>query len=125
MSFTQDELLRALDVVYQEDFDEGGLKEELASEYYTPGSIVSWSELGYQAEGDGVPIVVNGQEYTIKTVAETGGMDEGSHASYTFKVGDRYFIKTGYYQSHYGYDWDGDFFEVEPYEKTVTDYRRV
>lgn len=35
----------------------------------------------------------------------------------------QYFRKQGYYASYDGSNWDGDLYEVEPFEKTVTDWR--
>lgn len=58
---------------------------------------------------------------------ETGG--EGS-AEYIWQVwsvtdadGVQYFKKDGYYMSYDGSNWDGALYEVEPFEKTVTDWR--
>lgn len=73
-------------------------------------------------EVDGMRITIDGEQYVLKVVNTTGGMDNGSHASVTFQVGEQYFRKEGYYASHYGYDWDGDFKEVRPVEKTVIVY---
>lgn len=78
-----------------------------------------WTDIG------SFPIVLNGVEYKITQKDQTGGMDEGSAASVVFEIDGRHFRKSGYYASHYGYDWDGDLEEVEPFEKTVTDYRPV
>jgi len=38
------------------------------------------------------------------------------------RIGDQLFRKEGYYASHYGYDWDGTFEEVEAKPKTITVY---
>lgn len=67
-------------------------------------------------------INIGGVDYQPVTLAITGGMDKGSDASVVFQVGDKIFKKTGFYQSHYGYDWDGDLTEVRPVEKVVTFY---
>lgn len=80
-----------------------------------------WGSLGYS----NVKLTINGEEYTTTPIRSEGGEDEGSHAEVVFEVGGRLFRKSGYYASHYGYDWDGEFDEVEAYEKTVTDYRPV
>ena len=76
-------------------------------------------------EMEGVRLNIDDHQEIIKVVDETGGMDAGSDASVVIRVGDQLFRKQGYYQSHYGYDWDGDFSEVEPYARTVTDYRPI
>lgn len=75
-----------------------------------------WNDLG------GRRVIIDGEEYGIEEVDSTGGMDEGSNASVTLKIGDRYFQKQGYYASHYGYDWDGAFLEVYPSEKKIIVY---
>lgn len=54
-----------------------------------------------------------------------GGEGHGEYIFCVFKIGDRYFRKTGYYASFDGSNWDGALEEVKPFEKTVTDYRRV
>jgi hypothetical protein len=67
--------------------------------------------------------------YIIEIVDQVGGEGEGDHWHSVFKVSehykpDRYFYIPGYYASYNGTDieWD-DIYEVEPYEKTVTDWR--
>lgn len=62
-----------------------------------------------------------------KCVHSTGGEDEGSHwtRTYYFTDHDVYLKVTGYYQSHYGTDFDGGWDcvkEVKPKEKTITIY---
>lgn len=61
----------------------------------------------------------------FKVLETTGGMDEGSNASITFTYKGRTFRKSGYYASHYGYDWDGELIEVRPVEKTITVYEAI
>lgn len=95
-----------------------------------------WGELGYdlnrttrynvttQTQEPVEPKVVRG--VTLKCVEDFGGMDMGSERyvvfSMTDETGTRYFRKDGFYQSHYGTDWDGEFREVKPVEKTITVY---
>lgn len=67
-------------------------------------------------------LVLRGESIVPKKIDSTGGMDEGSAASTTFKVGSQYYRKGGFYRSHYGYDWDGDFTEVVAVEKTIVVY---
>jgi len=129
MTFTMDDLLRALDRVPEfqhEDYTEEEIAEMLEyGDYYVPGCVISWGELGWEADKGRAKVTLDGVEFPIKVVKETGGMDEGSYASYVFEIAGRFFRKEGYYQSHQGYDWDGDFEEVEPFELRVTDYRPV
>ena len=79
----------------------------------------------YDLDISNVEVVFEGETVDVKLVHETGGMDVGSNASMTFKIGDQFFKKEGYYASHYGYDWDGDFFEVKPVERVITGYEPV
>ncbi len=52
-----------------------------------------------------------------------GGEGQGDELWVVFKVGDQLFEKDGYWQSWEGGTWDGDLFEVEPYEVTITKFR--
>lgn len=79
--------------------------------------VYGWDEM----YDDGF-IVVEGVPVDYEVVHTTGGMDEGSHASVVFKIGDQYFRKEGFYASHYGTDWDGDFVEVVPASVQVVKY---
>lgn len=58
---------------------------------------------------------------------EHGGEGSGEHIWQVWQIGDgesaQYFMKTGYYMSYDGSNWDGDLIEVEPFEKTVTDWK--
>lgn len=67
---------------------------------------------------------------TIVRVESAGGEGEGDSAwavfKFTAKDGSvRHFQKDGYYASHYGYDWDGAFFEVRQVEKLVKVWEQV
>lgn len=42
-----------------------------------------------------------------------------------FQIGNRIFRKEGRYYSHDGMYWDGDFSEVKPVQKIVTDYEVI
>lgn len=72
-----------------------------------------------------VPFLLRGVPTEVSIAEQTGGMDEGSNASITFQIGSQYFRKDGYYASHYGYEWDGAFYEVRPKRVTVTQFERV
>lgn len=54
---------------------------------------------------------------------ETGGEGSAEYIWQVWKIGDQYFKKEGYYMSHHGSEWDGEIFEVVPFEKTVTDWK--
>lgn len=100
---------------------------------------VGWSErvedasrpYGYRYDRHDLIVTLDGVEYIAK-VDQEGGEGEGSHAEAVFTLTPvveatetLHFRKSGYYASHYGFDWDGRFEQVEPYEKTVIDYRAV
>lgn len=84
-------------------------------------SVDSWSSFGY-SNGK---VTIDGDEYEWEYVENIGGEGEGEYRAVVFRVGDQLFRKEGYYQSHYGSDWDGNLEEVEAFEKTVTDYRPI
>lgn len=59
---------------------------------------------------------------------ETGGEGSAEYIWQVWQVTDgegnvQFFKKEGYYMSYDGSNWDGELFEVEPYEKTVTDWK--
>ena len=84
-----------------------------------------WNEVDYQDEKYNV-LILRGEKVPFEvTESDTGGEGHGEYVFIVIKVGDQLFRKEGYYASHYGTDWDGDFEEVETYEKTVTAYRAV
>lgn len=63
----------------------------------------------------------------VKQVNSTGGEDRGSNwtRTYHFTDHDIYLKVTGYYQSHYGTDFDDGWNcvkEVKPMEKVITVY---
>lgn len=82
------------------------------------GTEPDWNDLNIPI----TEVVFEGETVDVKLVHETGGMDKGSNASMTFKIGDQFFTKEGYYASHYGYEWDGTFFESKPIERVITEY---
>lgn len=89
------------------------------------GRYTPWGEIGY-SEGF---IRFKGETYPWKSVEEIGGEGQGDYAAVIFSVktpkGTRLFRKEGFYSSYDGTDWDGNFAEVETFQKTVTDYRAI
>lgn len=115
MSFTLDELRAAI----EETDSENWMGEDF---YY---------EVGYAKEqanerGHYGPIEIPGIGKAVG-VEQFGGMDQGSDLWTVFRIlgDDRLFRKNGYYASHDGSYYDGALEQVEAFEKTVTDYRRV
>jgi len=64
---------------------------------------------------------------TIEYVTHSDdGYDDGRiDRSVVFRIGDRYFRKSGYYDSWEGGDWDGELEEVRPREKMITVYEAI
>lgn len=106
-----------------EEAIEGRFEDDLEDEE----CLENWDELEWiLRRGETTNLTVNGGTYPLSVVeADTGGEGHGEYVFIVVKVGDQLFRKEGYYASHYGTDWDGRFEEVEAYEKTVTDYRKV
>lgn len=107
---------------FYRDLDEGEYTREYPVGHWLHGRYreapaEGWSDVEYSSF-----IIIDGKFVDYEVVDTTGGMDKGSNASVTIKIGDQYFRKEGYYASHYGYDWDGPLREVVPVEKIVTVY---
>lgn len=87
--------------------------------------VESWDELKYELDSDGIQTPLG----RLFKEAEYGGMDQGSEywliVGLETSEGTRLFKKDGWYASHVGSELDGALFEVESFERTITDYRRV
>ena len=94
------------------------------NEYSSLEDLLDWSELGYELKNSIEQLIVDGEPTTVTCVQQLGGMDKGTTADVTFKVGDQFFTKEGWYQSHYGYEYDGDFYESFPTEVVTYKYDR-
>lgn len=143
-NFTAEQVLKALsekfpsdEILYEEigwkfydDEDSQGTKSQHIkkfleeNEYSTLEDLLDWSELGYELKGTTEQLVINGESVNVTCVQQLGGMDKGTKANITFKVGDQFFTKEGWYQSHYGYEYDGDFYESSPTEVVTYKYSR-
>ena len=58
-------------------------------------------------------------------VEDFGGEGLGDHAHVVIRVDDKLFKIDGYYSSYDGTDWDTEWYEVKPAEKTITVYEKV
>ena len=60
-------------------------------------------------------------------VEQYGGEGQGDEYYVVFKIEDRLFKKDAWYSSYDGTDWDecGPVYEVESFQKTITDYRAL
>lgn len=69
------------------------------------------------------------EDYKFENVENFGGEGQGDHAHVVFSVkhgNKEMFVKVdGYYDSYNGISWDDSPYEVEPYEKTITAWRKV
>jgi hypothetical protein len=82
-----------------------------------------WGEIKWTNTGDvALTVTLNGESVDVTKVADYGGEGQGDEIWVVVQVGDQLFRKDGYYASHYGSDWDGDFDEVFAHEKTITVY---
>lgn len=85
----------------------------------------SWNELSYEETGYKLAILLRDEAVLVEIVAKHEGGEYGYATFIVFKVGTQYFRKEGFYQSHYGNDWDGSFEEVQPVLKQVSDWEVV
>ncbi len=92
-------------------------------------AISEWEEENDRADfydeveyGD-IELTIDGQTVTAKNEEQYGGEGQGDEYWIVFRVADQLFEKDGYWQSWEGGEYDGDLYEVEPYEVTVTKYR--
>jgi hypothetical protein len=89
------------------------------------GKVTSWGQLWDFLNGrtsleiDGVPEAIVLQEVVL------GYGDDPSLL--VFRVGDRYFAHSGWYVSHYGYEWEDDdnLTEVVPSQRIVKFWKDV
>lgn len=82
-------------------------------------------ESWYVLEETGQSVELRGEKVEIVPVANYGGEGKGEERWVVARIGTQFFRKDGYYASHYGTDWDGEFYEVKPVEKTITVYEAV
>lgn len=126
MSYTADDVERLVENC-DADSDDGFFWVSTYDGYNErPIEEDDWAELGWS----GGRVRINGVDYEWKAVEDKGGEGQGEYRAIVFSITDssgyaRLFRKEGYYQSYDGTTWDGEFSEVEAYEKTVTDYRAV
>lgn len=87
-----------------------------------------WDEVEWSARSDeGLSLNINGESYPVKVEEEYTGSegDWNSETWVVFHVGRQTFKKTGYYQSHYGNDWDGPLTEVKKQLKQIYVWENV
>ena len=104
---------------------EQALSTKFGSDY---SSNYFWSELDWNLDpersyGDPVDpyVTIDGETYEVEVLdADTGHEGHGESIYCVVKVGDEVFRKTGYYASHHGDEWDGQFKKVRGVEKTIT-----
>lgn len=98
--------------------------EEEFPEHPSYGSYdTEWDELSYMLDKKG-GVDVPGLGL-VEKVDDYGGEGQGDDLWFvikvTFPVGDdKFYRKSGYWVSHDGSYWDGEFEEVTPKQKTIT-----
>lgn len=84
---------------------------------------ISWENLSYGDVPEGAVLNLRGEEVPVTRVDGKPGAEGGGEEIYVvIRVGSQLFKKEGWYQSHYGEDWDGDLREVHAVERLVTFY---
>jgi hypothetical protein len=96
------------------------------AEMWRPANTrTNWRGEPIEHDDERLVIDIDGTQYVEfvdgKMPAEGGGED----IWLVVEVGGQFFEKTGYYLSHDGSYWDGEFTEVHPVEKIVTVYEAV
>lgn len=82
-----------------------------------------WDDFGELGRDQFVRI--QGVDGPIYLAESYGGEGMGDMRWIVLKVGDRHFRKDGYYESHYGSSWGGDFEEVVSRPVTREEWFRV
>jgi len=83
----------------------------------------------FWSEAEGALSIILDDEHTAQFFdGALGGEGSAEYIWQVWAVKDaegnlQYFKKEGYYASYDGSNWDGSLFEVEPFEKTVTDWK--
>lgn len=85
--------------------------------------LTRWGDFEELSNGQHVRIA--GVDGPISLVESYGGEGMGDERWLVLKVGDRHFRKNGWYASHYGSSWEGDFEEVEARPVTREEWFRV
>jgi hypothetical protein len=97
-------------------FDTYDLDRAVTNEF---GSY-AWGEAQHY---DGRNLPINGVDYTFEYVdSDYGDYDYSSQMWVVFKVDGQAYRKTGFYQSHYGSEWDGRLEKVTPREVTKIEW---
>jgi hypothetical protein len=67
-----------------------------------------------------------GEPFGVATRVDfQGGDGDGAWQRLVFKVGDRLFATEGNHSSWDSDYWENEVYEVEAYQKSVTDYRKI
>ncbi len=108
------EKLNSLEEIYNEEEDTG---------YENFKDAFGYNDMASDDQGD---LKELGEiEYLIDSERALEGDSECMTTVVLFKDHGVYIRLDGYYASYGGSDWDGDYFEVKPVEKTVTFYEAI
>lgn len=111
MSYTAEQVARAI-------ADSGTYWSDMHGDHDDQSGDPDWKAAPFD-------VTIDGEVATVTPDGYGGGVNAGHNIWVAFKVGDQYFRKTGYHESHYGTDWDGDVEEVIPRQKTITVYDSI
>ncbi|MGO2860625.1 MAG: hypothetical protein ACTIC1_05675 [Brevibacterium sp.] len=127
--YTADEVLAAFIAHEDDDLDdvwhEGPSKSRIKRDENGARVLKDNPRGNWDYAKEDTPFLLRGEPTEVEIVEQTGGADEGSHASITLRVGSQFFRKEGYYASHYGHDWDGRFYEVRSEVVSVTRFQEI
>lgn len=85
-----------------------------------------WDNLDYAIKIHGDEVTLKDKVYKVEYVEmKDSDEDYSSQMHVIFKFGDKTYKKRGYYQSHYGSEWDGQITEVTPKTVTVIEWEDV
>lgn len=84
-----------------------------------------WGDFDWRAKNNDNQVTIDGTTYPVEFVEfgpDHADYDSSSALFVVFRVGDETFRKFGYYQSHYGSEWDGLIERVRAQEVTKTEW---
>lgn len=95
---------------------------------YGATEIGSLTDLQYYLQYDkpkDFEVTIPGVDGAFEHEKQFGGEGLGDAAWFVLKIGDRYFRKDGWHQSHHGTEYDGDFTEVKSVQVLRNEWQDV
>jgi hypothetical protein len=106
------------------DYYKEALTQAISSIIGKGSKYITWDLFGSEeieipSFGTTTPVeIINNGDY------DSYGDYVGGDNYVIFELNGRYWRKNGYYSSYGGAEWDGEFYEVAPVIKTITNYER-